>query len=116
MRIPFRCKFSPRRLNRRSITRQHLKFQAGNYHQFELNRLADALNAESAIVRQMNKWADRLVSDAEELKAPTRCATSLTAGRTTPAIAGLERNSYQLKAIKPVIQEVDKAFVDWPGG
>ncbi|VDZ53407.1 Uncharacterised protein [Serratia odorifera] len=30
-------------------TRQHLKFQAGNYHQFEpLNRLADALPAESS--------------------------------------------------------------------
>ncbi|MDU4276881.1 MAG: beta-N-acetylhexosaminidase, partial [Enterobacter asburiae] len=69
-------------------TRQHLKFQAGNYHQFEpLNRFADALNAESATVLRhvFNRWQSN----------------------TSDALA-LSENSYQLKAMKPVIQEVDK--------
>ena len=36
-------------------TRQHLKFRAGNYHQFEpLNRFADALPPESGAVRDMH--------------------------------------------------------------
>lgn len=91
-------------------TRQHLKFQAGNYHQFEpLNRLADALNAESATVRQMNKWADRLVSDAEDTESADalRHVFNRWQNNTSDALA-LSENSYQLKAIKPVIQEVDK--------
>ena len=91
-------------------TRQHLKFRAGNYHQFEpLNRLADALNAESATVRQMNKWADRLVSDAEDTESADalRHVFNRWQSNTSDALA-LSENSYQLKAIKPVIQEVDK--------
>ncbi|HEG1828843.1 TPA: beta-N-acetylhexosaminidase [Enterobacter cloacae] len=91
-------------------TRQHLKFQAGNYHQFEpLNRFADALNAESATVRQMNKWADRLVSDAEDTESADalRHVFNRWQSNTSDALA-LSENSYQLKAIKPVIQEVDK--------
>lgn len=91
-------------------TRQHLKFQAGNYHQFEpLNRLADALNPESATGRQMNKWADRLVSDAEDTESADalRHVFNRWQNNTSDALA-LSENSYQLKAIKPVIQEVDK--------
>ena len=91
-------------------TRQHLKFQAGNYHQFEpLNRFADALNAESATVRQMNKWADRLVSDAEDTESADalRHVFNRWQSNTSDALA-LSENSYALKAIKPVIQEVDK--------
>lgn len=91
-------------------TRQHLKFQAGNYHQFEpLNRFADALNAESATVRHMNKWADRLVSDAEDIESADalRHVFNRWQSNTSDALA-LSENSYQLRAIKPVIQEVDK--------
>jgi N-acetyl-beta-hexosaminidase len=91
-------------------TRQHLKFQAGNYHQFEpLNRFADALSAESNTVRQMQKWADRLVSDAEDAESADalRHVFSRWQNNTSDALA-LSENSYQLKAVKPVIQEVDK--------
>ncbi|MEZ6875789.1 beta-N-acetylhexosaminidase [Enterobacter sp. KBR-315C3_2022] len=91
-------------------TRQHLKFQAGNYHQFEpLNRFADALSAESNTVRQMQKWADRLVSDAEDAESADalRHVFNRWQNNTSDALA-LSENSYQLKAVKPVIQEVDK--------
>lgn len=91
-------------------TRQHLKFQAGNYHQFEpLNRFADALSAESATVRQMNKWVDRLVSDAEDTESADalRHVFNRWQSNTSDALA-LSGSNYQLKAIKPVIQEVDK--------
>lgn len=91
-------------------TRQHLKFQAGNYHQFEpLNRLADALFAESSTVRQMNQWADRLISDAEDnASAGTlRHLFMRWQNNTSDALTLCEAN-YQLKAMKPVVQEVDK--------
>ena len=91
-------------------TRQHLKFQAGNYHQFEpLNRYADALSAESNTVRQMNGWAERLVSDAEDNESAEalRHLFSRWQNNTGDALALCE-NSDRLKALKPVIQEVDK--------
>jgi len=91
-------------------TRQHLKFQAGNYHQFEpLNRYADALSAESNTVRQMNSWAEHLVSDAEDNESAEalRHVFSRWQSNTGDALA-LSENSYQLKALKPVIQQVDK--------
>lgn len=91
-------------------TRQHLKFQAGNYHQFEpLNRYADALNAESTTVRQMNHWVDRLISDAEDTESAEslRHVFNRWQSNTSDALA-LSENNYQLKAMKPVIQEVDK--------
>ena len=91
-------------------TRQHLKFQAGNYHQFEpLNRYADALSAESHTVRQMNKWAERLVSDAEDNESADALRHVFTRwqNNTSDALA-LSESNYQLKALKPVIQEVDK--------
>ncbi len=91
-------------------TRQHLKFQAGNYDQFEpLNRYADALSAESNTVRQMNSWAEHLVSDAEDNESAEalRHVFSRWQSNTGDALA-LSENSYQLKALKPVIQQVDK--------
>lgn len=91
-------------------TRQHLKFQAGNYHQFEpLNRLADALFAESSTVRQMNQWADRLISDAEDNASAgaLRHLFMRWQNNTSDALTLCEAN-YQLKAMKPVVQEVDK--------
>ncbi|WLI75121.1 family 20 glycosylhydrolase [Kosakonia sp. H02] len=91
-------------------TRQHVKFQAGNYHQFEpLNRFADALFAESPTVRQMNQWADRLISDAEDSASAgaLRHVFNRWQNNTSDALALCDSN-YQLKAMKPVIQEVDK--------
>jgi len=91
-------------------TRQHLKFQAGNYHQFEpLNRYADALSAESNTVRQMNKWAERLVSDAEDSESAEALRHVFTRWQSNTSDAqALSENNYQLKAITPIIQEVDK--------
>ena len=91
-------------------TRQHLKFQAGNYHQFEpLNRYADALSAESNTVRQMNKWAERLVSDAEDTESAEALRHVFTRWQSNTSDAqALSENNYQLKAITPIIQEVDK--------
>jgi len=91
-------------------TRQHLKFQAGNYHQFEpLNRFADALAPESSTVRQMNQWIDRLVSDAEDGTSAValRHLFSRWQGNTSDALA-LSDSNYQLKAMRPVILQVDK--------
>lgn len=91
-------------------TRQHLKFQAGNYHQFEpLNRFADALNAESNTVRQMTKWVERLVSDAEDNESAEALRHVFNRWQSnTSDVLALSESNYQLKAIKPVIQEVDK--------
>ncbi|KFK94066.1 MULTISPECIES: family 20 glycosylhydrolase [unclassified Serratia (in: enterobacteria)] len=45
-------------------TRNHLKFKAGNYHQFEpLNRFADALPAESMAVRDLHAQVTLLLQD-----------------------------------------------------
>ncbi|WP_337264951.1 MULTISPECIES: beta-N-acetylhexosaminidase [unclassified Serratia (in: enterobacteria)] len=45
-------------------TRNHLKFKAGHYHQFEpLNRFADALPAESAAVRDLHAQVALLLQD-----------------------------------------------------
>ncbi|TCC13954.1 beta-N-acetylhexosaminidase [Kosakonia quasisacchari] len=91
-------------------TRQHLKFQAGHYHQFEpLNRFADALAPESSTVRQMNQWVDRLVSDAEDSTSAValRHLFSRWQGNTSDALA-LSDSNYQLKAMRPVILQVDK--------
>lgn len=60
-------------------------------------------------MRQMNKWADRLVSDAEDTESADalRHVFNRWQSNTSDALA-LSENSYQLKAIKPVILEVDK--------
>jgi hexosaminidase len=91
-------------------TRQHLKFQAGNYHQFEpLNRFADAIPAESTSVRQMDRWVERLISDAEDNESADALRHLFTRWQNNTADAlALSDGQYQLKAMKPVIQNVDK--------
>ncbi|MFB5081460.1 beta-N-acetylhexosaminidase [Raoultella sp. C349492] len=91
-------------------TRQHLKFQANNYHQFEpLNRLADALPAESDTVRSLNRWAERLISDAEDSESADALRHVFTRWQNNTADAlALTESSYQLAAIGPVVQQVDK--------
>lgn len=91
-------------------TRQHLKFQAGNYHQFEpLNRFADALPAESNTVRNLNDWADNLVSDAEDNESADALRHVFTRWQNNTAdILLLTDGNHQLAAIKPVALEVDK--------
>ncbi|ADO50147.1 beta-N-acetylhexosaminidase [[Enterobacter] lignolyticus] len=91
-------------------TRQHLKFQAGNYHQFEpLNRFADALPAESMTVHSLNRWAERLVSDAEDTESADALRHVFTRWQSnTPDALALAGANYQLAAIKPVVAQVDK--------
>ena len=91
-------------------TRQHLKFQANNYHQFEpLNRLADALPPESDTVRSLDRWAERLISDAEDNESADALRHVFTRWQNNTADAlALTESSYQLAAIGPVVQQVDK--------
>ena len=91
-------------------TRQHLKFQANNYHQFEpLNRLADALPPESDTVRSLDRWAERLISDAEDNESADALRHVFTRWQNNTAdVLALTESSYQLAAIGPVVQQVDK--------
>lgn len=91
-------------------TRQHLKFQAGNYHQFEpLNRFADALGAESGQVRAMDSWVDKLIADPEDGNSAESLRRTFTRWQSnTPDVLALIDGNYQLKGIKPVAEQVDK--------
>ncbi|WP_202304148.1 beta-N-acetylhexosaminidase [Dryocola clanedunensis] len=91
-------------------TRQHLKFQAGNYHHFEpLNRFADALVAESSQVRAMDGWVDKLIADPEDGNSAESLRHTFTRWQSnTPDVLALIDGSYQLKALKPVAEDVDK--------
>lgn len=91
-------------------TRQHLKFQAGNYHHFEpLNRFADALGAESNQVRALDMWVDKLVADPEDNSSADSLRHTFARWQSnTPDVLALIDGSYQLKALKPVAENVDK--------
>ncbi|SNY76169.1 beta-N-acetylhexosaminidase [Enterobacter sp. CC120223-11] len=91
-------------------TRQHLKFQAGNYHQFEpLNRFADALPAESDTVRHLNEWADNLISDAEDNESADALRHVFTRWQNNTAdVLLLTDGNHQLATMKPVALQVDK--------
>lgn len=91
-------------------TRQHLKFQAGNYHHFEpLNRFADALVAESSQVRAMDGWVDKLIADPEDSNSAESLRHTFTRWQSnTPDVLALIDGSYPLKALKPVAEDVDK--------
>ncbi|KMK18608.1 beta-N-acetylhexosaminidase [Pluralibacter gergoviae] len=91
-------------------TRQHLKFQAGNYTQLEpLNRLADALPAESNTVRGLDQWADNLISDPEDNESADALRHVFTRWQNNTAdVMPLTDANYQLSAIKPVVLQVDK--------
>lgn len=91
-------------------TRQHLKFQAGNYHHFEpLNRFADALGPESAQVRTLDSWVDKLIADPEDSNSAEslRHTFARWQSNTSDVLAQIE-GSYTLKAMKPVAEDVDK--------
>ncbi len=91
-------------------TRQHLKFQAGNYHHFEpLNRFADALGAESGQVRSIDSWVDKLVADPEDNNSAESLRHIFARWQSnTPDVLTLIEGNYQLKALKPVAEGVDK--------
>lgn len=91
-------------------TRHHLKYLAGNYHQFEpLNRLADGLPAESMTVRQMDGWVDSLIAvrgDTDSARALRQVFTRWR-DNTGDALATINGN-YVLKPLAPVAQDVNR--------
>ncbi|KOC91347.1 family 20 glycosylhydrolase [Winslowiella iniecta] len=89
-------------------TRQHLKFQAGNYHQFEpLNRLADALPAESEKVRLLDQQVDALIADRGNRQAAQVIRQQLTRWQSNiPQVLPLIESHYQLKAMQPLASQV----------
>ena len=91
-------------------TRHHLKFQAGNYHQFEpLNRLADALPAESEKVRLLDQQVDALIADRANRQAAQAIRQQLTQWQNNiPQVMPLIDSNYQLKAMQPVASQVAK--------
>jgi len=91
-------------------TRQHLKFQAGNYHHFEpLNRFADALGAQSSQVRALDLWVDKLIADPEDNNSVDSLRHTFARWQSnTPDVLELIDGNYQLKALKPVAENVDK--------
>lgn len=89
-------------------TRQHLKFQAGNYHQFEpLNRFADALPPESEAVRAMHAQVAALLQDKRDKAAAQALRERLQRWQANgaalqTAIAG----NRTLRDLAPVAQDV----------
>ncbi|NUU66900.1 family 20 glycosylhydrolase [Enterobacteriaceae bacterium BIT-l23] len=89
-------------------TRNHLKFQAGNYHQFEpLNRLADALGPESMTTRQMQGWVDALIANPRDKESAQALRRLFIRWQDNyQDLLPLLEGSYQLRAIKPVAEDV----------
>ncbi|OMQ21327.1 beta-N-acetylhexosaminidase [Serratia oryzae] len=89
-------------------TRNHLKFKAGHYHQFEpLNRFADALPAESAAVRDLHAQVALLLQDKNHPAAAQAIRERLqhwqrNGAPVQQAIAG----NVVLKDLAPVAQDV----------
>lgn len=89
-------------------TRNHLKFKAGNYHQFEpLNRFADALPAESVAVRDLHAQVALLLKDRNHPAAAQAIRERLqhwqrNGARVQQTIAG----NVVMKDLAPVAQDV----------
>lgn len=91
-------------------TRHHLKYLAGNYHQFEpLNRLADGLPAESMTVRQIDGWVDSLIAQRKDADSAQSLRHVFTRWRdnTSDALATIDGN-YVLKPLAPVVEDVNR--------
>ncbi|QKJ85518.1 Beta-N-acetylhexosaminidase [Paramixta manurensis] len=91
-------------------TRQHLKFQAGHYNALEpLNRLADALPAESEAVRILDTQVDTLINDRGNRQAAQAIYQQLARWQTAiPQVMPLLAGNYQLKALQPTAQRVEE--------
>jgi len=89
-------------------TRNHLKFKAGHYHQFEpLNRFADALPAESTAVRDLHAQVALLLKDKNQQAAAQAIRARLQHWQRNgepvqQAIAG----NVVMKDLAPVAQDV----------
>lgn len=91
-------------------TRHHLKFRAGNYHQLEpLNRLADALPAEHDEMRQLNAQVDKLIADPKSEESAQMLRDQFARWQNNiPDVRALVEANYQLAALKPVVDDVEK--------
>ncbi|SQI30564.1 Beta-hexosaminidase [Serratia plymuthica] len=89
-------------------TRQHLKFKAGNYHQFEpLNRFADALPPESNAVREMGRQVEALLKDKNDRAAAQAIRERLQRWQlNTAAVKTTVAGNRVLQDLAPVAQDV----------
>ena len=89
-------------------TRQHLKFKAGNYHQFEpLNRFADALPAESNAVREMGMQVAALVKDRNDRAAAQALRERLQRWQlNTAPVKTVIAGNRLMQDLAPVAQDV----------
>lgn len=91
-------------------TRQHIKFQAGDYTQFEpLNRLVDALPAESNAVRELDNHIHALLANPKDAEAAAVIRSQLEIWqRNTPLVQPQLMQNYVLKPVQPVAEQVGK--------
>lgn len=91
-------------------TRQHIKFQAGHYTQFEpLNRLVDALPAESNAVRELDNHISALLANPKDADAAAAIRSQLEIWqRNTPLVQPQLTHNYVLKPVQPVAEQVGK--------
>lgn len=91
-------------------TRQHLKFKAGNYTQFEpLNRLVDALPAESNAVRELDNQVKALLTDGKDAQAAAAIRNQLTLWQANTAqVKPILAQNYVLKPVQPVAEQLGK--------
>ncbi len=91
-------------------TRQHIKFQAGHYTQFEpLNRLVDALPAESNAVRELDNHIHALLANPKDAEAAAAIRSQLEIWqRNTPLVQPQLMQNYVLKPVQPVAEQVGK--------
>jgi hexosaminidase len=91
-------------------TRQHLKFKAGHYTQFEpLNRLVDALPAESNAVRELDHQVTALLADGKDAQAATAIRNQLTLWQANTAqVQPILAQNYVLKPVQPVAEQLSK--------
>ncbi|MBL5863391.1 beta-N-acetylhexosaminidase [Serratia fonticola] len=89
-------------------TRQHLKFKAGNYHQFEpLNRFADAIPPESAAVRDLDKQVALLLKDKNHRAAAEAIRERLQRWqRNGASVKQVIAGNVVMKDLAPVVQDV----------
>src|SRR5471030_300565 len=91
-------------------TRQHIKFQAGHYTQFEpLNRLVDALPAESNAVRELDNHITALLVNPQDADAAAAIRSQLDIWqRNTPLVQPQLTHNTVLKPVQPVVDQVGK--------
>lgn len=94
-------------------TRLHLKFQVGNYHQFEpLNRFADALPPESDEVRRMNLEVQQLLADRTNSQAADALRHRFTRWQAnSAAVAPLLAGNSRLVPLQPVAADISALSV-----